>query len=340
MMKSIVHIIILLLLLVSYNKGQNAGNDSTGATFKDTSQIPGSQVSAIKETVYVEKSDTIKIHQKISDTRPEKKQTLTEKSEESVGEFTKWIRKINLFSFLVAIVYILIGIGISKFLDLIGKIEAPHKRLKQLNRAILYIKIALWIIISYSVISALIGNTKEIIFGLLILIFIVITISSMPYIKNLVGGFSLSLHIPFREGDYITVRNYSGYVESILWRATILRSDGGTLVKIPNSVFLDSIIESRIVARNEKLIKIDFMFSIEKKSSEILKFLNEAAISSPYLYNKVKPKVFLLSVDAISKVASYRIEIYTFNSIYETEMIDSINNSVLSSLTAKDNLKS
>lgn len=340
MMKSIIKTAIILLFFASFNNGQNAGKDSTGISVKDTSQNSGSQVSAVKETVFVKKPDTIKIHQKISNPTPDKKQTLTESSEKSAGEFTKWIREINLFSLLVAIVYILIGIGISKFLDLAGKMQASSRRMKQLNKVILFLKLALWVTICYSVISVLIGNTKEIIFGLLILIFTVISISSIPYIKNFVGGFSLSLHNPFCEGDYISVKNYRGYVESISWRATILRSDEGTLVKIPNSVFLDSITESRVVTRNEKLIKIDFVFSTEKQSSDILRLLSEAAISSPYLYNKVRPKVFLASVDVISKVANYRIEVYTFNSMYETEMIDSINKSVLRSLIAKDNLKS
>lgn len=337
MMKVNIHIIIFILLLATVNSGQNAGTDSSRSTAKDSSATAGTELTAIKETVYV-KPDTIKIYQKISDTTPEKRQNLTPNSEESVGEFTKWISDINLLTLLVALIYVLIGIGISKFLDAVGKIEATANTRKRFNKAIIYVKMILWIIISYSVISALIGNTKEIIFGLLILVFIVIAISVIPYIKDLLGGFSLLLHIPFREGEHITVRNYSGYVESIYWRITILRSDEGKLVKIPNSVFLDSIIESRIISQNEKLIKIDFVFSIKKKPSEVIKLLYESAISSPYLYNKVKPKVFLLSVDAISGVANYRIEVYSFDSSYEAEMTDSINNSVLRALPVKDDI--
>lgn len=64
-------------------------------------------------------------------------------------------------------------------------------------------------------------------------------------LKNWISGFFLLLERPFRIGDQIRVGAWSGRVETVLLRVTVLRADNGEKVLVPNQeVYTSSIVNS------------------------------------------------------------------------------------------------
>jgi small-conductance mechanosensitive channel len=64
-------------------------------------------------------------------------------------------------------------------------------------------------------------------------------------LKNFLSGVFLLLERPFKIGDEITVGDYSGKVETILLRVTVLRTTDGLMVMLPNQqVYTSAIVNS------------------------------------------------------------------------------------------------
>ena len=64
-------------------------------------------------------------------------------------------------------------------------------------------------------------------------------------LKNFLSGVFLLLERPFRIGDEITVAGYSGRVETVLLRVTVLRTDDGRRAMVPNQdVYTSAIVNS------------------------------------------------------------------------------------------------
>jgi len=64
-------------------------------------------------------------------------------------------------------------------------------------------------------------------------------------LKNFVAGIYLLLEQPFKIGDQLVVKGVSGQVEGIEIRTTILRTEEGLQVLIPNNVIFTEILTNR-----------------------------------------------------------------------------------------------
>ncbi|MFO0628960.1 MAG: mechanosensitive ion channel family protein [Polyangiales bacterium] len=62
--------------------------------------------------------------------------------------------------------------------------------------------------------------------------------------EHLFGSFALGLDQPFRVGDFVQVDEHSGTVESLGLRSTRLRTQGRTVVTIPNGKLADLRVEN------------------------------------------------------------------------------------------------
>jgi small-conductance mechanosensitive channel len=71
---------------------------------------------------------------------------------------------------------------------------------------------------------------------------IILGFASRDIVENFLASFFLSLHRPFRTGDYIAVSGSEGIVQSLNTRSTVLLTLEGALVQVPNGmVFKDKI---------------------------------------------------------------------------------------------------
>ncbi|MHB8619288.1 MAG: mechanosensitive ion channel family protein [Chloroflexota bacterium] len=72
-----------------------------------------------------------------------------------------------------------------------------------------------------------------------------IAFSIQDILKNLVAGLYLLVERPFVIGDAIKVRDFSGTVEDVQIRVTLLRTDNGQAVIVPNSVLFGEVVVNR-----------------------------------------------------------------------------------------------
>jgi small-conductance mechanosensitive channel len=72
-----------------------------------------------------------------------------------------------------------------------------------------------------------------------------ITFALQDVIKNLVAGLYLLWERPFTIGDSIQVKDVTGKVEDVQVRTTLLRSDTGQLIVVPNAVLFTEIVTNR-----------------------------------------------------------------------------------------------
>ncbi|MDE3075351.1 MAG: mechanosensitive ion channel [Chloroflexota bacterium] len=64
-------------------------------------------------------------------------------------------------------------------------------------------------------------------------------------LKNLVAGLYLLLERPFTIGDAISVKEFTGVVEDIQIRTTVLRTEDGQRVIVPNAVLFTDVVVNR-----------------------------------------------------------------------------------------------
>ncbi len=78
-----------------------------------------------------------------------------------------------------------------------------------------------------------------------------ITFAIQDVLKNLVAGLYLLWEQPFLIGDLISVKDFSGSVEDIRVRTTLLRTDSGQMIVVPNAVlFTEIVINRRLEVRS------------------------------------------------------------------------------------------
>lgn len=334
MMKHLVYFIIVTqLALCGLSFGQINDTSKIKLSVKDSLISSDSLKITERETVYVKKVDTVRVIKPAVDSSSV---NVKEVEKNNLTDIDYWVEGINFFSILKFFIILFTGVGLSKLIDFLKDITILKKIVLRFPGFPFYIKALIWLVLGYNIFLMITANSSDIMLFIFIAFISVIFISVIPFSKNLVGGFYLSLLKPFSAKDYIIIlpqkdetQRIRGTVTSITWRITELETDEGTKLIIPNSVFLDSVIENRIVEHSEKLVKIVFSFPMKYESSLILQNLFEAAISSPYFYNKNQPKVSISSIDVVNQIVTYQVEVYTINGNTEVEMINYLNHQVL-----------
>jgi len=71
-----------------------------------------------------------------------------------------------------------------------------------------------------------------------------VALAGQKTLENLIGTFAIGFDQPFREGDFVKVRDFSGTVETIGLRSTRFRTLDRTLITMPNGKLADEAIES------------------------------------------------------------------------------------------------
>ncbi len=88
-----------------------------------------------------------------------------------------------------------------------------------------------WILASFSVIGVVLG------------------LSLQDILKNFFAGLWVLVERPFLIGDLIEVDGQAGVVENIAFRTTLLRTDAGDRVIVPNGIFMTSSVVNRTSRR-------------------------------------------------------------------------------------------
>lgn len=107
--------------------------------------------------------------------------------------------------------------------------------------------------------------------------------------RNFISGLFMLAEKPFTIGDRVTVRNQEGTVQGIDIRTTMLRTDDGSLLMVPNSMMFTEILrnESRFNMRtiHYNITTKQSIDDIEKKMAAITDRVEglRPSVQSPYL---------------------------------------------------------
>jgi len=105
-----------------------------------------------------------------------------------------------------------------------------------------------------------------------------ISLSMQDLLRNVVAGIYVLLEQPFKIGDRITVKDVTGVVQGIELRTTLLHTDDGLRVVVPNSTVLNEIVTNRSVSNQQKTsvkvrVAMSDMVDMQKTSDEIVSLL-------------------------------------------------------------------
>lgn len=81
-----------------------------------------------------------------------------------------------------------------------------------------------------------------------------ISLSLQDLLRNVVAGIYVLMEQPFRIGDRVTVKDVTGTVQTIEMRTTILRTDDGLQVVVPNNTMLNEIVTNRSISNQQKAV--------------------------------------------------------------------------------------
>jgi small conductance mechanosensitive channel len=105
-----------------------------------------------------------------------------------------------------------------------------------------------------------------------------ISLSMQDLLRNVVAGIYVLLEQPFKIGDRISVKEVTGVVQGIELRTTLLRTDDGLRVVVPNSTVLNEIVTNRSISNQQKTsikVRVDMADTadMQKTSDDILALL-------------------------------------------------------------------
>lgn len=190
--------------------------------------------------------------------------------------------------------------------------------MKRVMGVVLYV-IAILLIINY--LNSEVGTIVAAI-GFLVLIFLFVLYQEQ--LKNIMAGFQLiGAHV--REGDYVHILEYQGFVERILEQQTILRDIDGKTILIPNSVFLKEVVKNNCFSEGNLIslsVRLDDR-NIENSKKRLSKICGKIALGTEGVMKDYKPKVFVSGVK--EKNTRMNIKFIVFQNADMRAILDSFN---------------
>lgn len=122
------------------------------------------------------------------------------------------------------------------------------------------------------------GLRIEILLILITLAGISLVIALRDVLSNIAGRYFSDIYVPYKLGDRISVEGYTGSVIEINPLVTVILTDDGKIVSIPNSYFLTNIVinETREAWREIVVpVLIEKDLDLAEAESEILKRINK-----------------------------------------------------------------
>lgn len=104
---------------------------------------------------------------------------------------------------------------------------------------------ALTLLLGFSWLLAALGASWTAVLASLSVATVALSLSLQDVLRNFVAGIYLLLEQPFKMGDHLSVRGVAGRVEGIDLRTTILRTDEGQQILIPNNVIFTEVLTNR-----------------------------------------------------------------------------------------------
>lgn len=102
-------------------------------------------------------------------------------------------------------------------------------------------------------------------------------LAAKEMLASVLGSISIMSDKVYKIGDYVSINNVEGLVETVNFRSTKIRTIANTLITIPNNITADTIVHNRSESEFFRLIeKFDIEYSTsDEKVQEALDILND-----------------------------------------------------------------
>jgi small conductance mechanosensitive channel len=156
----------------------------------------------------------------------------------------------ELARFLIGLVEVVVIVGVSLLLarlvkhwasQLLGRARVSANVLALAGNA----AFVLVILLGVTWLLGVFGASWTAVVASLSVVTVAVSVALQDVLKNLVAGIYILLEQPFKIGDQIAVKGISGQVEGIDIRTTIIRTNEGLQVLIPNTIVFSDILTNR-----------------------------------------------------------------------------------------------
>jgi moderate conductance mechanosensitive channel len=159
------------------------------------------------------------------------------------------ISKVISLIILIVIMYAIIKIG-DKAIDRFVKNQANSKLSFSMDKQKAFtvgaiLKSSLKYAVYLSGATIIIGSTFKVSAGVLSAIGFVVGIGAQSLVKDIINGFFILFEDQYGVGDYVTIGSYSGIVENIGIRSTVLKDFSGDVHNLPNGAVTEVTNHSR-----------------------------------------------------------------------------------------------
>ncbi len=128
---------------------------------------------------------------------------------------------------------------------------------------------------------------------------------------NVFEGLSVQIHQPFHIGDRVEIPPYYGVVESLTWRAVMVRQEDNTMVAIPNNMLANGAI--RVFPVEEPVrATVAFPAPVDVPPRRVMNLVAAAVSTSPEILQSRYPEVLATDITADQSAMQYEVRFYTF----------------------------
>ncbi len=136
--------------------------------------------------------------------------------------------------------------------------------------------------------------------------------------ENFLSGILLALRSPFTKGDLIIVENIRGVVQNLNMRGTTVMDNDGTLILIPNTMVIQSIIQN-ISANYQTRTSFTISMDSENSISEAQKILLDVLGKVERILKDPPPLVLLDDLDS----SNVKLKVYFWFDVRSASLIGS-----------------
>jgi Small-conductance mechanosensitive channel len=122
------------------------------------------------------------------------------------------------------------------------------------------------------------GLRIDLLIAIIVLIGVGTIIASRYVLENLASKYFVDIYVPFKVGDKISIKGYSGRVIEINPISTVLLNDNNEIIAIPNSLFLKEVTHNLTPNVWKEVIipiKISSLIKLEDFEREVLRICNK-----------------------------------------------------------------
>jgi small-conductance mechanosensitive channel len=235
-------------------------------------------------------------------------------------------------SILIIFLAYLLARAIAYFLTLISERAAEYRI--TVKMAIPLLKFSIYGIALYYVLRAVLNLSSTQLVAFSGLLGAAIGFGLKDLFADVIGGLFLVFEKPYQIGDKVKIGGYYGEVSDIGIRATRLITPDDSMVSVPNYLMFSQAVASANAGSPEMMVVIDLFIAPESEAEVALEILQEAVITSKYVYIS-KKRPFTVLLDDFPFYRRVRAKAYVYDLRYEFEFRSEVTRRAWQELTKR-----